>query len=63
MKECNTKLTLLIKEKWSPEQVSGHLKQESKKSLRHEAIYRFLVTDKMADAVIGKGQSGSYQLF
>ena len=41
-------ITPLIKEKWSPEQVSGRLKQEGKKSVSHETIYRFLLTDKAA---------------
>lgn len=39
-------ITPLIQEKWSPEQVSGRLKQEGKKSVSHETIYRFLLTDK-----------------
>jgi len=38
----------LIQEKWSPEQVSGRLTQEGKKSVSHETIYRFLLTDKAA---------------
>ena len=36
----------LIKEKWSPEQISGRLKQLKKPSVSHETIYRFLLTDK-----------------
>ena len=41
-------ITPLIQEKWSPEQVSGRLKQEGKQSASHETIYRFLLTDKAA---------------
>ncbi len=41
-------ITPLIKEKWSPEQVSGRLKQEGKQSVSHETIYRFLLIDKAA---------------
>ena len=44
--ELQQLITPLIKEKWSPEQVSGRLKQEGKKSVSHETIYRFLLTDK-----------------
>ena len=36
----------LIKEKWSPEQISGRLKQLKKSRVSHETIYRFLLTDK-----------------
>ena len=42
------RITPLIKEKGSPEQVSGRLKQEGKKSVSHETIYRFLLIDKAA---------------
>lgn len=41
-------ITPRIKEKWSPEQVSGRLKQEGKQSVSHETIYRFLLIDKAA---------------
>jgi IS30 family transposase len=36
----------LIKEKWSPEQISGRLKRLKKPSVSHETIYRFLLTEK-----------------
>jgi IS30 family transposase len=44
--EMQQLITPLIQEKWSPEQVSGRLKREGKKSVSHETIYRFLLTDK-----------------
>ena len=37
---------ILLKEKWSPEQISGRLKRLKKSSVSHETIYRFLLTDK-----------------
>ena len=46
--EMQQLITPLIQEKWSPEQISGRLKQEGKKSLSHETLYRFLLTDKAA---------------
>src|SRR3989344_2289469 len=31
-----------LKERWSPEQISGRLKKEFKQSISHEAIYQFI---------------------
>ncbi len=39
-------ITPLIKEKWSPEQISGRLKADEKPTVSHETIYRFILTDK-----------------
>jgi transposase, IS30 family len=41
--EMQQLITPLIQENWSPEQISGRLKQEGKKSVSHETIYRFFV--------------------
>ena len=42
-----------IKEKWSPEQISGRFKLESKKlSVSHETIYKYLRKDKKAQGEI-----------
>ena len=38
----------LLRQDWSPEQVSGHLKRELKLSLSHERIYQHIYTDKAA---------------
>ena len=46
--EMQQVITPLIQEKWSPEQISGRLKQQGKKSVSHETIYRFLLADKAA---------------
>ncbi|MDD1617625.1 MAG: IS30 family transposase, partial [Methylococcaceae bacterium] len=46
--EMQQRITPLIQEKWSPEQISGRLKQEGKESISHETIYRFLLVDKKA---------------
>ncbi len=36
----------LIREEWSPEQISGWLKREHQMSISHESIYQFVLTDK-----------------
>lgn len=41
-------ITSRIKQRWSPEQISGRLTQEGKKSVSPETIYRFLLADKAA---------------
>ena len=38
----------LLRQDWSPEQISGHLKRELKLSLSHERIYQHIYTDKAA---------------
>jgi IS30 family transposase len=57
-----TKLNTSIKEKiitylqqdWSPEQISGRLKQEEKTTVHHETIYRFLLADRKAGGQLYK---------
>jgi IS30 family transposase len=46
--EMQQLITPLIQENWSPEQISGRLKQQGKKSVSHETIYLFLLSDKAA---------------
>ena len=46
--EMKRVITPLIEEKWSPEQISGRLEILGKRSVSHETIYRFLLTDKTA---------------
>jgi len=46
--EMKQTIVPLLQQKWSPEQISGRLKQEGKNSVSHETIYRFLLTDKAA---------------
>ena len=46
--EMKQTIVPLLQRKWSPEQISGRLKQEGKNSVSHETIYRFLLTDKAA---------------
>lgn len=40
--------SLKLKGHWSPEQISGRLKQEGKPSVSHETLYRFVLEDKKA---------------
>ena len=51
--------TSLLRKKWSPEQVSGRLKQEGKKSVSHETIYRFLLLNKAAGGFISPSTESS----
>ena len=41
-----SKVIELINKKWSPEQISGHLKVENKMKISHETIYRYIWRDK-----------------
>jgi transposase, IS30 family len=47
-------VTSRLEQKWSPEQIGGRLKQEGKKSVSHETIYRFILTDKKAGGELHK---------
>ena len=38
----------LLRQEWSPEQISGRLKQEQKISISHEWIYQHVLADKRA---------------
>lgn len=40
-------ITPLIKDKWSPEQISGRLKSLKEQSVSHETIYRFILADQV----------------
>ncbi|WP_338024437.1 hypothetical protein [Bathymodiolus japonicus methanotrophic gill symbiont] len=37
-------ITPLLKQKWSPDCISGRLKREGKASVSHETIYRYITT-------------------
>lgn len=39
---------LLLEQQWSPEQISGRLKEEGKATICHEAIYQHVLKDKRA---------------
>lgn len=41
-------VTPFIKQKWSPDCISGRLKLEGKDSVSHETIYRYILADKKA---------------
>jgi len=41
-------VTPLIKEKWSPDCISGRLKEQGKDSVSHETIYRYILANKAA---------------
>ncbi len=65
-------IALKLREKWSPEQISGWLREERAESLSHETIYRHIWADKAAGGDLfhalrrrgkvyqsrGKGQAG-----
>jgi transposase, IS30 family len=42
----------LLKKKWSPEQISGHLKKEGLLSISHETIYRYILKDKRKGGIL-----------
>ncbi len=41
-----SKITVGLKQDWSPEQICGRLKEKGVINLHHETIYRFLLIDK-----------------
>lgn len=45
-------IEVLIKQEWSPEQVSGRLKQEGKTTVCHETIYKHLLKDKRSGGTL-----------
>lgn len=45
--EIKSEVTRLLKQKWSPEQISKRLKLENKTSVSHETIYKFVYEDKL----------------
>ena len=42
------KVRVLLKRKWSPEQISSRLKLERKKSISHQRIYEFIEEDRLS---------------
>lgn len=44
-KEVEDVVRKLLKDKWSPEQISGRLKVENKATVSHETIYQFIFND------------------
>ncbi len=47
-KEIWDKVSLYVKEDWSPDQISGELKLNENTSISHEWIYQFILKDKKA---------------
>jgi len=47
-KDIWDKVTTHLKEDWSPEQISGRLKEQDNISISHEWIYQFILKDKQA---------------
>ena len=50
--ELKAYVTDKIKQRWSPEQISGRLTQEGKVSVATETIYRFLLADQKAGGTL-----------
>jgi IS30 family transposase len=44
----------LLKEKWSPEQISNHLKEKGSFSISHETIYQHILRDKKQGGTLYK---------
>ena len=42
------KVKVLLKRKWSPEQISSRLKLERKESISHQRIYEFIEEDRLS---------------
>ena len=42
------KVRVLLKRKWSPEQISSRLKLERKESISHQRIYEFIEEDRLS---------------
>ena len=49
-----SKITSYLKQDWSPEQISGRLKQLDGVSIHHETIYRFILFDKKQNGMLYK---------
>ena len=49
-----SKITAHLKEDWSPEQISGRLKEVDDICLHHETIYRFILSDKKQNGLLYK---------
>jgi IS30 family transposase len=43
--DVKTAVKKLLKQKWSPEQISGRLKKDKKPFVSHETIYQFIIDD------------------
>jgi len=46
--------TMLSREQWSPEQITGRLKRDKSISLHHETIYRHIIADKKNGGILYK---------
>ena len=49
-----SKITIYLEQDWSPEQISGRLKQVDGISLHHETIYRFILANKKQKGMLYK---------
>lgn len=48
------KIIAYLQQDWSPEQISGRLKQAGENTVHHETIYRFLIANKRAGGLLYK---------
>jgi IS30 family transposase len=39
-------VVILLKEKWSPEQIADHVKRKGSFTISHETIYKYILTEK-----------------
>jgi len=47
-RELVSEINIMLEQQWSPEQISGRLKQEGRASICHETIYQHVLKDKRA---------------
>ena len=56
------KIRVLLKRKWSPEQISSRLKLERKESISHQRIYEFIEEDRLSGGDLWKNLRHSRKL-
>ena len=56
------KVRVLLKRKWSPEQISSRLKLERKESISHQRIYEFIEEDRLSGGDLWKNLRHSRKL-
>ncbi len=52
--ELKTKISGYLREEWSPEQITGYLKNVGERWVSHETIYQFVLEDKAAGGTLYK---------
>ena len=60
--ELEKKVRVLLKKKWSPEQISSRLKLEKQESINHQRIYEFIASDKLLGGDLWKSLRYSRKL-